>query len=276
MGSIDVGGASAASADEYERYLQEKQYSRRGVLKYEAIFGSGFISTGGLETTREITKHMQLKPGQRVLDVGCGIGGGDSFIHETYGADVLGIDLTSTCIDIAQERYKGTPSGQLEFRKADVMTLELPASSVDVIYSRDAILHIEPKLALFRRFCEWLKPGGRVVITDYCCGGPPHTWTEEFRSYIADRQYFLLTVDEYARVLQQAGLTVETSRDMSADFTSVLTRELALLEGKREAFFAEGFSQADYDDLREGWQKKLDRVAAGVQTWGLFVATKPH
>lgn len=56
--------------------MDHKQYSRAGVLKYERIFGSGFVSTGGIDTTKPFLKELNLQPGQKVLDVGCGIGGG--------------------------------------------------------------------------------------------------------------------------------------------------------------------------------------------------------
>ena len=56
------------------------------------------------------------------------------------------------------------------FEVADVMEREFEADSFDVIYSRDAILHVEDKPALFARLLRWLKPGGRLLLTDYCCG----------------------------------------------------------------------------------------------------------
>lgn len=58
-----------------KEFLDHKQYSIGGILKYERIFGDGFISTGGVHTTEEFLKTLDLKQGQRVLDVGCGIGG---------------------------------------------------------------------------------------------------------------------------------------------------------------------------------------------------------
>ena len=57
--------------------MDQRQYTRNGVLRYEKIFGSGFVSTGGIDTTTEFLKKLNLKPGQKVLDVGCGIGGGN-------------------------------------------------------------------------------------------------------------------------------------------------------------------------------------------------------
>jgi phosphoethanolamine N-methyltransferase len=61
-------------------FMDHKQYSRKGVLTYEKIFGDGFVSTGGLTTTsRFFEQYVRPTPGQRILDVGCGIGGGDFF-----------------------------------------------------------------------------------------------------------------------------------------------------------------------------------------------------
>jgi phosphoethanolamine N-methyltransferase len=66
-------------------FMDHKQYSRRGVLTYEKIFGDGFVSTGGLTTTsRFLEQYLKPTAGQRLLDVGCGIGGGDFYV-----ADVL-------------------------------------------------------------------------------------------------------------------------------------------------------------------------------------------
>jgi phosphoethanolamine N-methyltransferase len=60
-----------------QEFMDHKQYTRNGVIRYERIFGDGFISTGGVHTTTKFLQELNLKPGMRVLDVGCGIGGGD-------------------------------------------------------------------------------------------------------------------------------------------------------------------------------------------------------
>ena len=44
-------------------------------FRYEKIFGEDFVSTGGITTTSEFVAKLNLKKGDYVLDVGCGIGG---------------------------------------------------------------------------------------------------------------------------------------------------------------------------------------------------------
>ena len=57
----------------------------------------------------------------------------------------------------------------VEFIVEDATTAEYKEAEFDVIYSRDTILHIADKEALFANFYKWLKPGGVLMISDYCC-----------------------------------------------------------------------------------------------------------
>ena len=59
----------------FQEFLDQQQYSKNGILRYEKIFGKHFVSTGGRETTVDFVKMLDLKTKQRVLDVGSGIGG---------------------------------------------------------------------------------------------------------------------------------------------------------------------------------------------------------
>ncbi|VAH10144.1 unnamed protein product [Triticum turgidum subsp. durum] len=172
----------------FQRFLDNVQYKSTGILRYERVFGEGYVSTGGFETTKEFVDKLDLKAGQKVLDVGCGIGGGDFYMAETYDVHVLGIDLSINMVSFAIERAIGR-SCSVEFEVADCTTKEYAENTFDVIYSRDTILHIQDKSALFRNFFKWLKPGGKVLISDYCRS--PGTPSEEFAAYIKQRGYDL-------------------------------------------------------------------------------------
>lgn len=94
------------------------------------------------ETTEEFVEMLNLKPGNVVLDVGCGIGGGDFYMAEKYDVEVIGIDLSVNMISIALERAIGLNCA-CQFEVADCTTKEYPDETFDVVYSRDTILHIQ-------------------------------------------------------------------------------------------------------------------------------------
>ena len=135
-----------------KEFMDNKQYTRNGILRYEKIFGAGFISTGGSDTTLNFFESFDLKPGQKVLDVGSGIGGGDFLMAEKFGVDILGLDLCSNVVGIAWERKQDHKDLNVHFEIGDVRKQNFPANTFDLIYSRDTILHIDTKRELFAKF----------------------------------------------------------------------------------------------------------------------------
>lgn len=85
---------------------------------------------------------LELKPGQKALDVGCGIGGGDFYMAENFDVEVVGIDLSVNMVLFALERAIGR-NYSVEFEVADCTKKSYPDNTFDVIYSRDTILHIQ-------------------------------------------------------------------------------------------------------------------------------------
>ncbi|XAR68398.1 Phosphoethanolamine N-methyltransferase [Bertholletia excelsa] len=254
----------------FQRFLDNVQYKCNGILRYERVFGQGFVSTGGIETTKEFVAKLDLKPGQKVLDVGCGIGGGDFYMAENFDVHVVGIDLSINMISFALERAIGL-SCSVEFEVADCTKKTYPDNTFDVIYSRDTILHIQDKPALFKMFFKWLKPGGKVLISDYCKSAKPPS--SEFAEYIKQRGYDLHSVEAYGQMLKDAGFGKVIAEDRTDQFMTVLQRELDAVEKEKKAFITD-FSEKDYDDIVGGWKAKLVRSSAGEQRWGLFIAEK--
>ncbi|RWR77402.1 phosphoethanolamine N-methyltransferase 1-like protein [Cinnamomum micranthum f. kanehirae] len=247
----------------FQRFLDNVQYSCSGILRYERVFGEGFVSTGGLDTTKEFVAKLELRPDQKVLDVGCGIGGGDFYMAENFDVEVVGIDLSVNMVSLALERAIGRKCS-VEFEVADCTKKIYPDNAFDVIYSRDTILHIQILL-------KWLKPGGKVLISDYCKrAGPisPH-----FSEYIKQRGYDLHDVKAYGQMLKDAGFNEVIAEDCTDQFVKVLQKELDIVEKDKDAFIQE-FSEEDYSEIVDGWKAKLRRSWAGEQRWGLFIAKK--
>ncbi|ROL41091.1 Phosphoethanolamine N-methyltransferase 3 [Anabarilius grahami] len=237
----------------FQEFLDNQQYTRRGILRYEKMFGSGYVSTGGLSTTKEFVDMLNLNAKQKVLDVGCGIGGGDFYMAKTFGVEVLGMDLSSNMVEIAMERAVKEKLPLVQFEVSDATKRRFPEDAFDVVYSRDTILHIRDKLDLFRKFYSWLKPGGKLLISDYCCGEKP--WSPAFQDYVNQRGYILYTPQRYGQFLTEVGFSNVRAED-------------------RTDQFIQEFSKEDYDAIVKGWTEKLQRCETGDQRWGLFYATK--
>ncbi|KAE8682808.1 Eukaryotic translation initiation factor 3 subunit B [Hibiscus syriacus] len=148
-------------------HYREPSFYSQGSKSYLLDLGKGFVSTGDIDTTKEFVAMLDLKPGQKVLDVGCGIGGCDSYMAQEFDVHVVGIDLSINMIAIALERASGLNCA-VEIEVVDYTTITYPENTFDVIYNCDTIMHIQDKPALFRSLFKWLKPGGKVLISDYC------------------------------------------------------------------------------------------------------------
>jgi phosphoethanolamine N-methyltransferase len=265
--------ASTADAQSSSTYDNHGQYTRTGILRYEKIFGYGYVSTGGHETTEYLCSKLgdSLRPGVRVLDVGSGIGGAAFHLAKSYGAVVTGVDLSPEMINIAKERAEelDAPSTVTSIL-GDVLTHPFEGK-FGIVWSRDALMHIPDKARLFSHLFSLTEPGGRLVITDYARGigqGSP-----EFQSYIASTGYHVVDPASYGKLLEAAGYVNVVVEDATDRFVGILEREIAILDANR-ADFLKSFSEDDLNYLVERWKMKVRFCQAGDMKWGIFLASK--
>lgn len=69
----------------------------------------------GADTTKEFVSTLGLQAGQKVLDVGCGIGGGDFYMADEFDVDVYGIDLSVNMVSAAPRPLPGTACAPSRF-----------------------------------------------------------------------------------------------------------------------------------------------------------------
>jgi phosphoethanolamine N-methyltransferase len=266
-----VSTADAKSASSYDNH---GQYTRTGILRYEKIFGHGYVSTGGHETTEYLCSKLgdSLKPGVRILDVGSGIGGAAFHLAKTYGAIVTGVDLSPEMINIAKERAEelNAPSTVTSIL-GDVLT-EPFADKFGIVWSRDALMHIPDKPRLFSHLFELTEPGGRLIITDYAKGVGQRS--PEFQAYIASTGYHVVDPASYGKFLEGAGYVDVVVEDATDRFVAILEREIAIL-GANRADFLQSFSETDLNYLVDRWKMKVGFCQAGDMKWGIYLATKP-
>ncbi|MBE1526106.1 SAM-dependent methyltransferase [Sphingopyxis sp. OAS728] len=104
------------------------------------------------------------RPGEQILDIGCGSGTSTFPLAERLGPDgyVLGVDISEQLVEIARA---AAPAGApVEFRCADAASAPLPAGSFDLLFSRFGVMFFDDPVAAFTHMRRALKPGGRLAF----------------------------------------------------------------------------------------------------------------
>jgi phosphoethanolamine N-methyltransferase len=248
-----------------QNFLDSAQYQESSILQYESIYGEDFVSPGGRPLALELIAQLALPPGALVLDVGCGLGGSAFVMARDFELRVDGIDLSKNMLKLARRKLEANGlADKVSLQWGDCLELDTPAQ-YDAIYSRDVFLHIADKAGLFERLHAALRPGGRILFTDYCCG--PKPWSDEFADYVHDRGYSLHTPGEYAELIANAGFEQVSASDETARFVQILQAEQDRIDA-----LPIPAEQSAY--LKQSWQGKIQRVRDGGQCWGLFSAVK--
>jgi len=157
------------------------------------------------------TAHASLRPGETVVDLGCG-GGLDVFLAAAkVGPEgrAIGIDMTPEMIERARRNaakgVDGKPYSNVEFHLAMIDKLPLPAGSVDCVISNCVINLAPDKQAVFREIARVLKPGGRMAVSDIALKKQlPEEVSSDLLAYVGCVAGAIL-IDDYHQGLRDAG-----------------------------------------------------------------------
>ncbi|REJ76162.1 MAG: class I SAM-dependent methyltransferase [Acidobacteria bacterium] len=184
-----------------------------GNLRVDDVSDVDEFHLGGRVASEHFFPKLSLQPGQRILDVGAGIGGGARFAADTYGVSVTGIDLTSEYVQAGREISDWTGmSEKVELNVGDATHLEFDDASFDGAFTMHVLMNIENKATAFAEVYRVLKPGSVFGIYDIVQRDPgdiafPVPWADEASSS------FLSTSEEYVSELESAGFNVEKVED---------------------------------------------------------------
>jgi len=166
------------------------------------------------------TAFASLRPGEVVVDLGCG-GGMDVFLAaDKVGptGKAIGIDMTDEMLSLARRNANGRTN--VEFHIATIDQLPLPDASVDCVISNCVINLAPDKPAVFKEIARVLKPGGRLAISDIATKQPlPPELGNDLMAYVGCIAG-AISIDEYRDGLAAAGFdavhVVDSGSDLNA------------------------------------------------------------
>jgi SAM-dependent methyltransferase len=156
---------------------------------------------------RALAERAGIGPGVSVLDLCCGVAGPGRFVTRELGCTYLGVDSSSSAVDIARETADGLPC---HFELARIPPI--PSGPFDVVLLFETLLAFPEKGTLLEEISRALRPGGRFAFT--LEEGVPLTESE--RELMPDADTVWLTpLPEMLTCLELVGLRVRWQEDYS-------------------------------------------------------------
>jgi cyclopropane fatty-acyl-phospholipid synthase-like methyltransferase len=207
-----------------------------------------------------MTDQLQVAGGARVLDIGCGLGKPARRLARRTGASVVGISISRP--QLAEASALAAAEGladRVGFAYADMMALPHEDGAFDGVLAMESVYYIRDRRAVLRGIARVLRPGGRLVLTDFF----------EPSGSAAIQPYPRL--DEYPSIVADAGLELLDLRDLTAHVAPTYQVMLDRLS-RREQELTSRFGQPAVDRIRDTLTGCVDN---GEPNYLLMTARRP-
>lgn len=231
-----------------------------------------------IQLTERLADYADIRRGQSLLDIGCGMGGSSIHLARTRGVHCQGVTISPLqCRWARLSARLHRVHSQVSFRCADVEQAEFPAQSVDVVWSIECTEHLFDKPRFFQQAGKWIRPGGRVALCAWLAGSDIQADAIR-RQLVLDvcEGFFcpsLGTRADYVDWLSHAGFVVETNQDWTRHVmrTWEICRDRVRRSGVR---WLARWIDRDTVLFLDRFETILQAYQTGAMEYGCFVARK--
>lgn len=212
----------------------------------------------GRPATIALARLADVRPGQRVLDVGAGIGGPARFLASCYGVYVTALDATPRFCRIAEALTRGTGlDDQVRVVEGDALDLPFSNGSFELAWTQAVGQNIEDKARFLAELARVVTPGGRIALFELVAGpGGPL----EFPVPWADRpeQSWLVDSAELRTLLEATGLNIREWREGPDALAGIAAGAESAPRDPASAGLGLGLLMPDYEARMAGLARNVE------------------
>ncbi len=197
-------------------------------LKVDDLIPVDEFHTRGRKATREMAGMVNLKSTDRVLDIGCGLGGTARHLAEEYNCHVTGIDLTEAYVTTGTRLTELVGlNHKVALRHASALDLPYDDGRFDIVWTQHVQMNIADKFRFYSEIARVLKTDGCFLFHDVFRDrgdGPiyPVPWADD------ESMSVLMSEAQAREIMREAGLVIDVwdgkVQESVEFFKRVLTR----------------------------------------------------
>jgi len=282
----DVNGVAAASQPGESSHAMHSQVwtpagvaadTAKGATYLARVAATGLVQAVGQEALRQ----LDLRPGQRVLEAGCGTGLFLDALATGVGpaGRVVGVDLSPDFVGIARQRATAL-GATVTVQPADILHLPFGDASFDAAHCERVLMHLADPTTALAELRRVLKPGGVMVAAETDWRG--------LRIDHPDQEFMALLLRRATAGIAQPGMGLQLVRcladagyqEIAVQPVIVGVRGLAMLAlygldlaQAAGALVNDGLATRERVDAELAWLTEADRRGALFGYGGLIVAS---
>lgn len=233
---------------------EHEEYDDKMLTLLQIIWGDGFLSPGGPAAVRAIVAGLDLA-GKQILDIGCGLGGLDEVLAREFGAVITGVEVGALIAKLGKARIaKAGLADRIDIRLIEPGPLPFPDATFDVVFGKDAWLHIPDKTAFFAEIYRVLKPGGIVTCGDWMKSPGPYSEDMLYFFKMEGLTYHLVTLAEYGQFVHGAGFGDVALDDITGEYRVAAKEELRRMKEELFELLTRELGDEVRDHFIEDWR----------------------
>ncbi|MCB0344178.1 MAG: methyltransferase domain-containing protein [Bdellovibrionales bacterium] len=184
----------------------------------------------GRAATVELAEFANLSERDRVIDIGCGLGGTARYLAQTFGCEVSGVDLTAEFV-MAGEYLTGLVGLEslVSLARADALELPFDDECFTAAWTEHVQMNIKNKVQFYSEMARVLRPGGRLLFHDIFSGpggelSYPVPWAED------ESISFLISTENARKMMESAGLRIVQWVSKDQESINFFDRALKMLD----------------------------------------------